>query len=52
MVKALEQAMRVERNFVVANSPRYNGTCEGMVREVVHTLKPMLRENDVTFANA
>ena len=42
VIKTLERALRVEHRIVVANSPRSNSTCEGMMREVVRALKAIM----------
>ena len=40
----LREALRVEHEFAVAYSPWSNGTCERMVKEVVHALRSILLE--------
>ena len=42
-MKTLEGALRVEYGSAVANSPWLNGTCEGIMRGVVRTLKAILQ---------
>ena len=46
MLAALEKSPGVDRKFSIANSPWFNGTYhyERMMREVVRTLKAMIRE--------
>ena len=38
MMAALQKSLGVDRRFSVANLPWSNGTCEGMMREMVRTL--------------
>ena len=44
VMNTLPGTLRVEHRFAVANSPWSNGNCERMMREVVRTLKAILRE--------
>lgn len=44
LVKAVEQALKVNKRFAMAYSPWSNGTCETMIPEVIRTLKGMLHE--------
>ena len=42
--KMLEEALRVEHRFAVANLPCLSGTCERMMREVVRALRSIMQE--------
>ena len=44
MVKTLERALRAEHRFAVANSHWSDGTCDGVICEVVRALKVILQE--------
>lgn len=44
ILATLEKALGVERRFTVASRPWSNGTCERMIRDVVHTMKAILQE--------
>ena len=44
VIAQLGDALKVDNRFAVAYTPWSNGTCEGMVREVVRALKSILSE--------